>query len=430
MSATSTPSSPTVDPDDLAEFEAIVTGRTVQAIYQPIVDLESEETVAWEALARGPRGSRLEYPDRLFAVAAALKRTDELDFVCRAAAVNGAMAAGLGRRQGLFVNIEPSATTADVPEFLTQARQQAREHLLGTVEITERALTTNPAELIALIGLYRELGWSLALDDVGVDPRSVSLMPFVRPEVIKLDMSYAQQAMTRARARTVHAVMAEAERSGARVLMEGIETTEHLAIAKALGASLGQGWYFGRPGDLTPGPGPALDIGQPRSREPDLPGGETLFEAMRELRPTRSATKGQLLEMSLALEDEALAQGEAAVLLATFQEAAFFTPKTMSRYERIGARAAFVGALAERLGREPVPGVRGAALDSDDALRGEWDVVVLAPHFAAAFVAHDLGERDQADMERRFEYALTYNRDLVTALATRLMKRVAPSVSA
>ncbi|MBA2516790.1 MAG: hypothetical protein H0V22_05670, partial [Solirubrobacterales bacterium] len=132
------------------------------------------------------------------------------------------------------------------------------------------------------------------------------------------------------------------------------------------------------------------------------------------------------LEMSLALEEEALTQGDAAVLLSTFQEAAYFTRATQQRYAAIAKRAAFVGALAVGLGDEPAPGVRGASVDATDPLRGEWDVVVLGPHFAGAFVAQDLEHPAEDDVDRRFAYAVTYDRDLVTALATRLMRRVAP----
>ena len=63
----------------------------------------------------------------------------------------------------------------------------------------------------------------------------------------------------------MNAVNAHAERTGAVVLAEGIETEEHLATARALGATLGQGWYFGRPG---PGAAPGLVAG-----ELVLPGG-------------------------------------------------------------------------------------------------------------------------------------------------------------
>jgi DICT domain-containing protein len=71
----------------------------------------------------------------------------------------------------------------------------------------------------------------------------------------------------------------------------------------------------------------------------------------------------------------------------------------------------------------PALGVRGARLDPDDPLRGEWSVVVLGPHFAGALVAVDLGD-DGPDMGRRFDYTLTYDRDAVVEAARTLTRRV------
>ena len=54
-------------------------------------------------------------------------------------------------------------------------------------------------------------------------------------------------------------------------------------------------------------------------------------------------------------------------------------------------------------------------------MRGEWDVVVIGPHFAAALLARDLGDTGP-DMQRTFDDALTYDRDTViraAAVATR-----------
>jgi DICT domain-containing protein len=98
----------------------------------------------------------------------------------------------------------------------------------------------------------------------------------------------------------------------------------------------------------------------------------------------------------------------------------------VKRYERIAGQAAFVAALGSGMDPAPAPGVRGARLWENDALRGEWSVAVLGPHFAGALVAVDLGDQDRPEMERRFDFCLTYDRDLVIAAATTLMRRVEP----
>ena len=52
---------------------------------------------------------------------------------------------------------------------------------------------------------------------------------------------------------------------------------------------------------------------------------------------------------------------------------------------------------------------------------------MLAPHFAAALLARDLGDGGP-DLERRFEYALTYRREAVVRAACALLSRVVPAV--
>ena len=74
---------------------------------------------------------------------------------------------------------------------------------------------------------------------------------------------------------------------------------------------------------------------------------------------------------------------------------------------------------------EPVPGVRGAVLAPDDPVRDEWDIAVVGPHFAGALVARDLGD-DGPDADRRFEFVLTYDRDLAVEIASSLMRRIHP----
>lgn len=408
---------------EAAALDEVIRTRAVQSVYQPIVQLDSGQTVGWEALARGPAGSELELPDRMFAVAARLGRTAELDHVCRAAAIEGATEAGLGVAQELFINLEPDIAGFPVPGFLATAQDAAESGLRLTVEITERALTAAPAELMALVETYRRRGWGIAIDDVGENPRSIALMPLLHPDVIKLDMAFAHQPMTRARARVIHAVAAEAERTGALVVAEGIETHAQAEAARNYGATLAQGWHFGRPGALAPEPASAPI---PRTFVDANWARDTPFEYLRDHREARIGTKAQLLHMSLALEDQAVIQGESALLISTFQEARHFPRSTRARYSQIAPQVAFVGALAHDMEREPAPGVRGSALDPQDSLRGEWDVVVLGPHFAGAFVARDLGD-EGTDRSRRFQYVVSYDRALVAGAATRLMRRIAPS---
>lgn len=409
-------------PPDLAELERILESGAVQAVFQPIVEIGTGETVAYEALSRGPRGSSLERPDQLFAAAQAAGRVVELDWLCRATAVRTALDAGLGRNHTLFLNCEPSALGESCPERHAAVWSRAQAELDLVLEITERAVTDRPAELSASVAASRVEGCGIALDDIGADVRSLALLPFVEPDVIKLDLRLVQERPSTDQAAIVSAVAAERERTGAMILAEGIETETHAAIARTLGATLGQGWLWGRPGDLPP---VHQRVWRHRSAVRAQRTGRTPFAVVSPGRNVEIASKALLLPMSHHLEHRALKIGEGAVILSVFQDAIHFTPGTVRRYETLARTASLCAALGVGLAEEPAPGVRGAPLAAGDPLAGEWSVVVVGPHFAGALVARDLGDSGP-DRERRFEFTTTYDRGLVIDAARTLIARIAP----
>ncbi|HLI60012.1 MAG TPA: EAL domain-containing protein [Solirubrobacteraceae bacterium] len=412
------------------ELEAILARGAIRPIFQPIVSLDDDAVVAYEALARGPRGSALERPDRLFAAAKVAGLVTELDWLCRARAVEAALVSGLGRSAYLFLNCEPAAIGTACPERHAALWARARRELELVLEITERAVTSRPAELSRVVAEQRAAGRGIALDDLGADVRSLALLPFVEPDVIKLDLRLVQDRPSTEQAAIVSAVAAERERTGAAVLAEGVETREHVSIARALGASLGQGYLWGRPGPLpsvAPRPAPARERAWRRpSVAAALATGRTPFEVVAAGCPTATTTKSLLLPMSHHLENRALQIGEGAVVLSAFQDARHFTPSTAIRYRLLHHGASLVAALAVGLDVEPVAGVRGASIGPDDPLAGEWSVLVVAPHFAGALVARDLGDAAESEPDRRFAFATTYRRELVIAAARTLLERVVP----
>lgn len=259
---------------------------------------------------------------------------------------------------------------------------------------------------------------------------SLAFMPLIRPDIVKLDLRLVQQRPGPAVAAIMNAVNAYAERSGATLLAEGIETEQHLGVARALGARLGQGWLFGRPYTSLTGAMPHGSL-QLTARTTDSPV-ITPFDALPRGTTPRRSTKPLLVELSQHLERAAFALGSTAVVLSTFRYAHHFTPATSRRYQALAEQVGFVAALGVELSTHPAPGVRGAHLAHHDPLRDEWDVVVLAPHFSAALLARDLHpatgpqQSSTPDRAREFDFALTYDRDLVCRAAESLLARVLP----
>jgi EAL domain-containing protein (putative c-di-GMP-specific phosphodiesterase class I) len=395
----------------------------VVSVYQPIVELASRTVVGYEALARWS-DPRLSDVSRVFQEAREGGYLADLDWPCRAAAFQGALEAGLDTRHALFVNVEPiSIETGDAPDAFQPILRRAEQELRVVIELTERSLLDGPANVLALVNWARDRGWRVALDDVGAHPDSLALLPFIAPDVIKLDLNLIQQTPSRDQARTITAVMAHAERTGATLLAEGIETQAHLDQALSLGATLGQGWLLGYPGPLVPsGPGTPMTV-------PSSPAAVAItpFDLVHGLAKTHTATRRLLAPLCRRLEVQATNLMDPPVLLSAFQTATRFTAETARRYSRLAQTCPIVGALGVGMPDLPAPGVRGGALTHDDPLTGEWTVVLLGAHYAAAFIARDIGD-DGPEDDRRFEFMITHDRDTVINAGRSLMSRFIPHI--
>jgi EAL domain-containing protein (putative c-di-GMP-specific phosphodiesterase class I) len=373
----------------------------VRSVFQPIVELDSGLVVGYEALTRGPGG---EPPLPLFDAARREGRLTEFDRSCRDLALARAVAGGVAPPLTVFVNVEPTTLDPDDPTW-----REAPEDLRCVIEITERALTDRPAELLHAVAAVREQSWGVALDDVGADQRSLALMALLRPDVIKLDLRLVQQRPDREIAEVVAAVNAQAEETGAVVLAEGIETEEHELTALAMGATLGQGYRFGRPGDLPAAPPDAASM--VRFLGSDLHAhGPTPFELVRRTAAMRRGTFDLLRTLTEHLEAQALGLGSATVVLAA-RPAERFSPAGLVP---LAAQASLVGLVGA--GRDGMPFRTGEGADVTD----EATLVVLSPHFAAALVARRLGDAG-------YEFTVTHRRELVAACARSLAARLAPA---
>jgi hypothetical protein len=290
------------------------------------------------------------------------------------------------------------------------------------IELTERALLDDPGLMLWSVAEMRDLGARIALDDVGALPESLAFLPVVRPDVVKLDLRLVRDHGSLEIAQIANAVRSYAEESGAAVVAQGVETEADHEVALSLGATLGQGWLYGRPAALPSDLGPRREVA--RVAGASSASGDTPFEVVSAERPTRRGQKAVLLPISHSLEDAAASLAIPPLLLGCFQDAEFFTARTRERYTRLGRRLPLVGALGTAMPSEPAPHVRGADLEGQDALTGEWNVIVLGAHYAAALVALDLGDFRTEGSRRRFDYVVTHDRELVIAAAQTLLTRL------
>jgi EAL domain-containing protein (putative c-di-GMP-specific phosphodiesterase class I) len=407
----------------VAAFNTVLSARAIRSVYQPVVALADGEVVGFEALARGPSGTVWTNPDVLVSHADRVGRLPELDWICRAAAVRGALDAGLSPQMPLFVNIEPASARTRCPPDLAPVIDAGAAALEIVAELTERSLATDPAGLLLVVEQLRRGAMRIALDDVGADPSSQALMPLLEPDVIKLDRALVQHPHSPFAQVVLAAVRQQAERTGAVILAEGIETAQNLADARAMGATLGQGWLLGYPGPMPKQTSAALPS-LPMLTVSDASASAPFAIARQHVSPIR-VDEQRLASAIRRVEEVADRTDQPSVLFATLPRAQPFDPPTQARYVALAGRRVLAAVYAAGMPRDAGPNLRGCPLDPDDPLAGEASVLVISAHVSAAVFAVEVPGAGP----RQFDMIETRDPDLIVPAARPLVRRLAGSAT-
>jgi len=389
--------------------------------FQPVVSLLDETVVGFEALARWPS---LDHPSpaAVFAHAAATDRMEQLDHACIHSAARAALDGPSTEGMLLLVNCEP--TTANIHMPAGTALSEAASIFNLTFELTERGLLRDPPALLKKVAALRSFGVMIALDDIGAHPDSLALLDIIGPDVMKIDLRLVQRQPDQLQARTIAAVIAHHERTGATILAEGIETDEHLEQALAYGATLGQGYRFGYPGALSASPRlsrlsrPPLAVGRNETSA-------TPFEAAVSGGGVRTVRKRTLIELSRHIERLAAASESAPIVLFTLQRYDNFRGQTKDNYSTLSERSPLVVAYAVDAPTQIDDRMRWVDVRPDDRMALEWTIVVIGPDTAAALIAREIEPLGSVPHEndRRFEAVITFDRTRVADAARNLLNR-------
>ena len=240
--------------EQLSALSSILTQSGLHSLFQPIISLSERQIIGYEALSRGPSNSPLHSPIALFAVARQAGRLSELEIACRQSACRRFNEQQLPGK--LFLNVSPES-------LLEAAHQPGRTLQLlqdfgippsqVVIELTEQTPTDDFQLLQTALHHYRAMGFSIALDDLGAGYSSLRLWSELRPDYVKIDRHFIdgihQDALKR---EFVGSILQIAKASRAKVIAEGIELPEELAVLTEMGVDLVQGYLLCRPQEHPP----------------------------------------------------------------------------------------------------------------------------------------------------------------------------------
>jgi len=213
--------------------------------FQPIINVNTQQIFAHEALVRGLEGQSAAH---IFTQVNDANRY-RFDQACRTKAIQ--LASELAMAPLLSINFMPNAVYQ--PELCLRATIAAAEASgfpLDQIifEITESEKVDDLAHLRHIVEYYHQRGFKTAIDDFGAGYSGLNLLAEIPTDVVKLDMALIRNIdQRRASQIIVKGIVQVCTELSSTVIAEGVETYEELNVLRSLGIELFQGYYFARP---------------------------------------------------------------------------------------------------------------------------------------------------------------------------------------
>jgi EAL domain-containing protein (putative c-di-GMP-specific phosphodiesterase class I) len=227
-------------------FEQAIEG--LRMAFQPIVHARTGALFGVEALMRTSEPS-LPTPPALLDAASQLGRLPLVGRKVRT--LCGQLFADRSDGIVLFVNLHPN-DLHDV-DLIDEGAALSRIASRVILEVTERASLESSHKLTDRIRRLRELGFRLAVDDIGAGYSGLTSFTELTPEVVKIDMSLVRDVHRSAhKQRTIAALCRLCHEVGTLVVGEGVETPDERDTLVNLGCDLLQGYLLGKPDQNLP----------------------------------------------------------------------------------------------------------------------------------------------------------------------------------
>ncbi|OXM83210.1 EAL domain-containing protein [Paenibacillus rigui] len=224
-------------------------GQELAPYFQPILSLQTQQIVGYEALGRRIDGGRV-YSLGPFFHDRTVSEEEHLDVdrLLREKAI-----VAMARQHTdvlLFLNLKPSwiyrmyKATKQLPTL-----QFIQKHGLDpsrvVIEITEEEFQGRLDELTEIIQVYREQGCRIAIDDIGSGYSNYDRIASIMPNILKIDLKLLKKsALHDGYKALLNSFSILSSQMGSSLLIEGVETKQDLYYAMKAGARYVQGFLF------------------------------------------------------------------------------------------------------------------------------------------------------------------------------------------
>jgi EAL domain-containing protein (putative c-di-GMP-specific phosphodiesterase class I) len=227
----------------------MIAHRKIHTLYQPIVRLDSNELMGFEALSRAAQSESERLGVHLFVAAARAELDGELDQTCRALSVR--RRPGLEARHKLFINCLPPTFFHPMEDLEVLIDAWLADGLSPeqlVFEVTENITHEQAQRILPSVRRLRARGFKFALDDMGTGTTNLRLLADLEPDYIKMDITLTRDIAASPQKQALAKYLLDlGKRCGAELIAEGIESVEDCETLRDIGFHFGQGFYLGRP---------------------------------------------------------------------------------------------------------------------------------------------------------------------------------------
>ena len=229
--------------------------RRIQIAFQPIVVLENKQVHHYEALSRMTDGSSASL---IIAAAEQAALAPEFDLMVVEETLSHLARMARGREVAVAINV--SGRSIESPEFVRALEGALDRYKMPAdrvlFEITETAAIGDLGRATELAAKLRVRGHPMCIDDLGTGASSFQYLSAFAIDFAKIDGRYVRNAATDFRDKAFLVAMIGLCRDlGVPVIVEGIEIAAQAKACQEIGATLGQGFYYGKPMAMGDAPG-------------------------------------------------------------------------------------------------------------------------------------------------------------------------------
>lgn len=218
-------------------------------MFQPVVDIHSKQTVAFEALARweSPELGNVP-PGDFIPTAERVGMVNRLTLPLLGKALEAAAQWPAGIRLAFNLSAHDCGSEDAAQQIVELIKRSGFDPACLDLEITETAAIQDLHQTQRAISRFRELGCGISLDDFGTGYSSLSQIHALSLTKLKVDRTFVTDLhLDPASFKIVKSLIALCQDMQLECIVEGVETAAELGALKNLGCTRAQGYLFAKP---------------------------------------------------------------------------------------------------------------------------------------------------------------------------------------